>query len=138
MTIEYKLNEIITVKQFTDLLVRTSLGARRPLDDQDCLQGMLDNTNLMITVWDGERLIAVARSVTDFNFCCYLSDLAVDQDYQKLGIGKQLQIKTQEQLGPKCVLLLIAAPAAKDYYQHIGFTYNDRCWTLNGNERINE
>jgi len=138
MTIEYKLNEMITVKQFTDLLARTSLGARRPLDDQDCLQGMLDNTNLMITVWDDEKLIAVARSVTDFHFCCYLSDLAVDQNYQKLGIGKQLQIKTQEQLGPKCVLLLIAAPAAKDYYQHIGFTYNDRCWTLNGNERINE
>ena len=137
MEIEYKINQTISAKQFTDLLKRTTLGARRPVNDTECMQGMLANSNLVITAWSGEHLVGIARSVTDFHYCCYLSDLAVDEGYQKLGIGKQLQIKTQAELGPRCTMLLIAAPAAKLYYEHIGFTHNDRCWILLRDEKIN-
>jgi ribosomal protein S18 acetylase RimI-like enzyme len=137
MQIEYKINEEISVDQFKNLLKRTSLGERRPVEDIECLQGMLSNSNLIITAWDGCELVGIARSVTDFYFCCYLSDLAVDAAFQKMGIGKQLQIKTQAQLGPRCKIILLAAPAAVHYYEHIGFTYNERCWTLNGDENIN-
>jgi ribosomal protein S18 acetylase RimI-like enzyme len=130
MQVEYKINKDISVELFIDLLKRTSLGVRRPVDDAECMQGMISNSNLIVTAWIGNELIGISRCVTDFHFCCYLSDLAVDSAYQKMGIGKQLQMKTQEQLGPKCKLILLAAPAAKLYYEHIGFTHDERCWVL--------
>ena len=114
-----------------DLLKRSTLGERRPMDDKNCLEGMLSNSNLLVTAWDGDdNLIGVARSVTDFHFACYLSDLAVCQKYQCKGIGKQLQILTQKQLKGSCQLILLAAPAAKHYYKHLGYTHNERCWVL--------
>jgi len=137
MQVEYKVNENISVDQFIDLLNRSSLGERRPVEDVECMQGMISNSNLVITAWVGSDLVGISRSVTDFHFCCYLSDLAVDSAFQKMGIGKQLQIKTQAQLGPKCKILLLAAPAAKLYYEHIGFTHNERCWTLSREQDIN-
>ena len=136
MHIEYKINHSLSVQQFTDLLKRTSLGVRRPLEDTECIKGVIENSNLVITAWHDDKLIGIGRSVTDFHYCCYLSDLAVDETYQKSGVGKQLQILTQAQLGPKCTLLLIAAPAAKLYYEHIGFTHNERCWVLPRDQKI--
>jgi len=97
---------------------------------------MLKNSNLTITAWQGDNLVGIARSMTDFYFACYLSDLAVHKDYQNAGIGKQLQILTQKQLGPKCSLILVAAPAANSYYEHIGFTNNKRCWVLQPGQNI--
>ena len=136
MEIKYKINKPITAEQFIDLLNRSTLGERRPVDDKQCIQGMIENSNLIVTAWNEDKLIGIARCVTDFHYCCYLSDLAVDSDHQKDGVGKQLQIKTQKQLGPKCKLILIAAPDANSYYQHIGFTNNERCWVLNRDESI--
>jgi ribosomal protein S18 acetylase RimI-like enzyme len=127
----------ITPTQFTQLLKNSTLGERRPIEDQECLAGMINNSNLIISAWDEETLIGISRCVTDFHYCCYLSDLAVDQNYQSQGIGKELQIQTQKQLGPKCKLILISAPAANKYYQQIGFTNNERCWVLNRDESIN-
>ena len=136
MKIEYKLNKSISAKQFIDVLNASTLGERRPVDDLECMEGMLKNNNLLITAWDADRLVGVSRSVTDFVYCCYLSDLAVDTDYQGQGIGKKLQDLTQQQLGPKCKLILLAAPKANTYYKQIGFTNNPRCWVLNRDERI--
>lgn len=129
-------SQLITPVQFTQLLKNSTLGERRPIEDEKCLTGMINNSNLIISAWDDQKLIGISRCVTDFHYCCYLSDLAVDQDYQNQGIGKALQIQTQNQLGPKCKLILIAAPAANSYYQQIGFTNNERCWVLNRNEAI--
>ena len=134
--IEYKLNQTISVSEFADLLRRSTLAERRPVDDQACLQGMLNNSNLCITAWSQEKLIGIARCVTDFHYCCYLSDLAVDQAYQNMGVGKALQNSVQSQLGSKCKLILISAPAANDYYGKIGFTNNQRCWILNRDQSI--
>ena len=136
MSIEYKINAPVTVDQFTELLRETTLGERRPLEDPECLQGMVENSNLMVTAWDNEKLVGIARSLTDFHFACYLSDLAVHEKYQKTGIGKKLQMITQEQLGKKCSLILIAAPAANSYYEQIGFTNNQRCWELRREQKI--
>ena len=136
MDINYKVNEPITTDQFIELLNNSTLGDRRPVDDKPCMAGMVSNSNLIVTAWDGEALVGVARSMTDFHYACYLSDLAVSQGHQKLGIGKELQIITQNQLGPKCKLILIAAPAANTYYEHIGFTHNERCWTLTRDSSI--
>jgi ribosomal protein S18 acetylase RimI-like enzyme len=100
------------------------------------MEGMIKNSNLMVTAWQGEHLIGVARSMTDFHYACYLSDLAVHKKFQKRGIGKKLQAITQERLGPNCKLIIIAAPTANSYYEKIGFTYNPRCWVLDREQRI--
>lgn len=128
--IKYKINEPVTVDQFIELLASSTLGERRPINDRTCIEGMLLNSNLIISAWQSGTLVGIARSITDFHYACYLSDLAVSQDYQQSGIGKKLQVLTQQQLGPKCKLILIAAPAASDYYRHIGFTNSPRCWVL--------
>ncbi len=130
MDIEYKINAPVSADQFIELLRKSTLGERRPIDDRECMEGMVKNSNLMVSAWDGEKLIGIARSMTDFHYACYLSDLAVDKDYQGMGVGKKLQAITQEQLGPKCKLILIAAPAANSYYEYLGYTNNPRCWVL--------
>ena len=135
-TIEYRINFPITTEQFAAVLHASTLAERRPVDDYDCIAGMLANSNLIVTAWDGERLVGVARSVTDFHYACYLSDLAVDSSYQKRGIGKQLLVLSQTQLGPQCTLILIAAPKAQEYYGAIGFTANERCWVLEPEDEI--
>ncbi len=130
MRIDYNINVPLSTDQFIGLLRESTLGERRPVDDRECMKGMVENSNLVITAWHGERLVGIARSMTDFHYACYLSDLAVDIKYQNSGIGKKLQVITQENLGPKCKLILLAAPTANSYYEHIGFTNNQRCWVL--------
>lgn len=136
MNIEYKINKPINVEQFVALLKTSTLGERRPIEDKTCMEGMIANSNLVVSAWHNNQLVGIARSLTDFHYACYLSDLAVSLEYQKSGIGKQLQILTQEQLGPKCKIILLAAPAANQYYEHIGFTHNPRCWVLSREAKI--
>ncbi|MHB8455635.1 MAG: GNAT family N-acetyltransferase [Acidiferrobacterales bacterium] len=136
MSIEYKINAPITSDQFIELLRESTLGERRPVDDRNCMDGMVKNSNLMVTAWSHGKLIGIARSMTDFHYACYLSDLAVHREYQKKGIGKRLQIMTQEKLGPKCKLILVAAPAANSYYEHIGYKNNPGCWVLDREQNI--
>lgn len=136
MSIEYKINEPIGTDQFVELLEASTLGERRPIDDRVCMEGMLSNSNLIVSAWHSNRLVGIARSVTDFHYACYLSDLAVALEYQRSGIGKQLQILTQEQIGPKCKLILLAAPDANQYYEQLGFEHNPRCWVLDREQSI--
>lgn len=136
MDIEYKINASVSVDQFIAVLRASTLGERRPVEDRGCMEGMLKNSNLTVTAWEGGRLVGIARSLTDFHYACYLSDLAVDKKHQNGGIGKRLQIITQEQLGPRCRLVLIAAPAANTYYAHLGFANNPRCWVLERDRRV--
>jgi len=136
MSIEYKINAPLSTDQFIELLRESTLGERRPIEDRECMEGMVKNSNLMVTAWHGEELVGIARSMTDFHYVCYLSDLAVHREYQKTGIGKKLQVITQGKLGPKCKLILVAAPTANSYYEHIGFTNNQRCWVLDREQSI--
>ena len=136
MDIEYTINEPISPAQFMALLHHSTLAERRPIEDPQCIAGMINNSNLVVAAWHDAQIVGIARSVTDFHYACYLSDLAVDSRYQRCGIGKQLQIRTQQALGPKCKLILIAAPAAHAYYAHIGYTQNDRCWVLEPEQQI--
>lgn len=136
MHIDYRINQEISADQFITLLRQSTLAERRPVEDRACMEGMVKHANLIVSAWHGDALVGIARSMTDFHYACYLSDLAVHLDYQQQGIGKQLQLITQEQLGSQCKLILIAAPAANDYYAHIGYTNNPRCWVLNRNEKL--
>ena len=130
MDIEYKINQPINATQFIGLLKKTSLGDRRPVENEVVIQGMLDHANLIVSAWSNHQLIGVARSVTDFHFCCYLSDIAVDETIQSKGVGKHLIKLTKEALAPDCMLVLLSAPKAQDYYPKIGFDAHPSAWTL--------
>ncbi len=134
--IHYNPTTPLSPATFIDLLRRSTLGERRPIDDADTIAGMVANADLTVTAWDGDTLVGVARSVTDFTYCCYLSDLAVDAAYQRQGIGVELIARTQAQLGPRCKIILLAAPAAADYYGHIGFEHLPRCWVLDRQQKV--
>ncbi len=118
------------------MLERSTLGERRPIEDDTCLAGMVENGDLLVTAWHDDLLVGVARSVTDFHYCCYLSDLAVDEAYQSRGIGIELQRQTQAALGPRCMIILLAAPAAESYYPKIGFSRHDSCWIAERTTRL--
>ncbi len=126
----YRNNAKITAAQAIDLYVRSTLGERRPIDNVKTFADMLANANLIITAWDQEKLVGIARTLTDFSYVAYLADLAVDEQYQKRGIGKQLIEETKSHLNSECMIVLLAAPKANDYYQKIGFEHNPRAWTL--------
>jgi GNAT superfamily N-acetyltransferase len=128
--ITYCTNRPITPSQFIELLRGTSLGERRPLDNASRVEQMVANANLMATAWDGATLVGVARCLTDFAYCCYLSDLAVAESHQRLGIGQGLLNAVRGSLHPQAKIILLAAPAARDYYPHIGFTRHDSAWLI--------
>ncbi len=136
MPITYSADRTITVEQFVGVLQRTSLGVRRPLNDPTRITAMLAHADLLCTAWDGDILVGVARSVTDFVYCCYLSDLAVDENYQRHGIGRELLRLTQSRLHPAANLILLAAPAARDYYPHIGMARHDSAWIAPASQRL--
>ena len=136
MNIKYKLNPKLTTDEFIDILNRSTLGKRRPIDDKECIDGMLKNADIIVVALDNEKIVGVARSVTDYNYCCYLSDLAVDQKYQKYGIGKELINITQEQLNKKCKIILLSAPDTTEYYPKIGFTQHTSAWTLARDKKL--
>ncbi len=128
MELTYRVNAPIPAQLVANLF-RAS-GIRRPVDDLPRIQKMLDHANLTITAWDGEKLVGIARALTDFSFCCYLSDLAVAREYQRQGIGKELIRRIQEAIGEESMLLLLAAPEASEYYPHLGFQKVDRAWEI--------
>ena len=127
-TIVYKINADIKVDKYISLLSKTSLGERRPINDIQRIDGMLKNSNLIVSAWIEEDLIGLSRSVTDYYYCCYLSDLAVSEEYQKHGIGKKLINLTAEQLQPDCKIILLSAPQAINYYPKIGFDQHPSAW----------
>jgi len=136
MSIHYEHSRVIGEEEFVDLLKRSTLAERRPVDDPKCIKAMLEHANLLCTAWDGEKLVGVARSVTDFEYCCYLSDLAVDEAYQRQGIGRELIRLTQSKLGSRAKIILLAAPKADGYYPRIGFESHPSAWILAANKGL--
>ena len=132
MNILYRDDAPLTVAAAIDLYNRSTLGERRPVDRPDIFAGMLKNANLTVTAWDGGRLVGIARTLTDFTYVAYLADLAVDADHQKTGIGRALIAETRARLQPECMIVLLAAPLANDYYPKVGFEHNPRAWVMKG------
>ena len=126
----YAREQALTAAEFIDVLQRSGLSERRPVDDRDRIERMLAHSNLIVTARVDGRLVGVSRALTDFGFCCYLSDLAVDAACQRRGIGRELVRRTHEAAGLHTTLILLAAPAARDYYPHIGMTKHDSCWVV--------
>ena len=127
--ITYRTGNQLDLDMVIELYRASTLGERRPVDDRDRMAAMLRNANLVVTAWEGELLIGIARSVSDFSYCTYLSDLAVRMSHQRQGIGRELIRRTRE-LGGRAKVILLSAPKAADYYPRIGFTRHPQAWTL--------
>jgi predicted N-acetyltransferase YhbS len=136
-TLSYQLEPQLTADEFIDVLTRSTLGQRRPLDKPDIMAGMLAKADIILTARDQDgRLVGVSRALTDFHYCTYLSDLAVDEACQKQGIGKELLRRTHQAAGEHTTLILLAAPKARTYYPHIGMTPHDSCWLIPGQPQL--
>jgi N-acetylglutamate synthase-like GNAT family acetyltransferase len=119
VNIVYQINKPIKAEDLADVFMLS--GIKRPVDQLERLEKMIEHADIIVTAWDEDTLVGVARAITDFSYCCYLSDLAVRRDYQKKGIGKELITRLQAEIGEEVALLLLAAPDAMNYYPHIGF-----------------
>ncbi|HET7009473.1 MAG TPA: GNAT family N-acetyltransferase [Anaerolineales bacterium] len=129
-SIEYRYGNDLDLDQVLDLYRDSTLGERRPIDDRQIASEMLRHANLVVTAWDQGRLVGMARSLTDFAYVAYLADLAVRRSHQKRGIGTALIDKTRARMGPRSMVVLLAAPAAANYYPRIGFKRHTRAWVL--------
>ena len=128
--ITFKTGQVPDLDAIIELYRASTLGERRPIDGRERMAAMLKNANLVITAWDGNLIVGISRALSDFCYITYLSDLAVRVSHQRKGIGKELIRRTQSSGGPKTTLLLLAAPAAENYYPHVGFTHHPQAWLL--------
>jgi GNAT superfamily N-acetyltransferase len=119
------------------VLERSTLAERRPVGQPETIRGMLEHADVIVTARTGNLLVGISRAITDHTFCTYLSDLAVDQDYQRLGIGKELILRTHQYAGLQTTLILLAAPKARTYYPKVGMHSHDSCWIIPGLGRTN-
>ena len=126
--IAYRIEETPGAAEVAELY--RNAGLRRPVDDLERIGRMIAHANLIVCARDGGRLVGIARALTDFSYCCYLSDLAVDADYQRQGVGKALIERVQEAIGEEAMLLLLSVPSAMPYYPHVGFQAVENGWTI--------
>ncbi len=134
--ITYQIEKNLPPQEFIDVLNKSTLGERRPINEPERISKMLEHGNLIITARENNVLIGVARSLTDFLYCTYLSDLAVDAAYQKKGIGKEL-IRLTKLETPQAKLILLSAPKAVEYYPKIGMKQWEQCYVLDDVAELN-
>jgi GNAT superfamily N-acetyltransferase len=131
----YRSDVKISAVQFIDVLKRSTLAERRPIHDHARISSMLQHANIIVTAWVGDQLVGVSRAFSDFGYCCYLSDLAVDEAFQKQGIGKRLIHETHVVSGEtNTTLILLAAPKAANYYPKINMERFTDCFLIRKKE----
>lgn len=130
MPIEFALEPDLPAAQFQEILIASTLSERRPAQDLARLEKMLRNASIIVTAREGDRLVGASRAITDFAYCCYLSDLAVDAEFQRQGIGARLIAETHSAAGDGTTLILLAAPAAEAYYPRLGMQHQPNCWSF--------
>lgn len=129
MTVRYGIENDLPPEQFVDVLRRAGLDARRPVDQPDRIAAMLEHANLVVTARaPGGALVGVARCLTDFAFCCYCSDLAVDRDWQGRGIGRALMRRCRDEAGEQSSFFLLSAPGNDEFYLRAGLEKYDNCF----------
>jgi predicted N-acetyltransferase YhbS len=128
MEITYKFDVKPTADQIIELYDKA--GLPRPTDDKERIRKIYENSNLIFTAWDNEKLVGVSRSITDWAWSCYLADLAVNPAYKKSGIGKKLIELTKEKVGEQTMVLLLSVPTAMEYYPKVGFSKEDRSFII--------
>ena len=133
--IQYQNGNDIDLDIVLDLYRASTLGERRPIEDRERMEAMMRHANLVITAWEGGLLVGLARSLTDYSYCTYLSDLAVRVSHQRRGIGREL-IRRTRQSGGRASLILLSAPKAVEYYPRLGFQRHPQAWILTPDDRL--
>ncbi len=134
--ITYRLGNDLDVDKVIALYQTSTLADRRPVQDRARVQQMVDGASLIVSAWDGERLVGMARTLTDFSYVAYVADLAVCPDHQRQGIGRELLKRTRQALHPETTLVLLSAPQANQFYQRVGFDHHPRAWRLLPGEEL--
>jgi len=134
--IDYRIGNDLDMSAVIAVYKKSRLSERRPADDATRMERMVREANLVITAWDGDVLVGIARCLTDFSYVTYLADLAVSADYQRRGIGRALIEEVRRAGGPQAKVVLFAAPEAVDYYARIGFTQNQQGWILGATDPL--
>jgi len=134
--ITYREGNDLDLQTVIELYEASTLGERRPVSERDRMAAMLKHSNIVITAWDGDLLVGISRALSDFSFVTYLSDLAVRASHQRSGIGKELIRRTQMAGGLQAKIILLAAPAAAEYYGRIGFEHQPRAWLLDEGQTV--
>lgn len=134
--VHYRYGNDLDLEQVSELYRASTLGERRPIDDPQIVSHMIEHANLVVTAWDGDLLVGISRTLTDFLYVGYLADLAVRESHQRRGIGLELMRKTRERMGPRSMLVLLAAPKAVDYYPRAGFRRHESAWVLRAGEPL--
>jgi len=129
MDIFYEFNKIPSPEQVIELY--ENAGLPRPTNDVERISKMYQNADIIVTAWHNDLLVGVSRSITDWVWSCYLADLAVRDDYKKLGIGKKLIDLTKEKVGKQSMILLLSVPGAMEYYPKVGFTKQESSFIIN-------
>lgn len=120
----------LDVREVLEVYRLSGLGERRPIEDAKLFTDMVRNANLIVVCRVDGKLVGIARSISDFSYVTYLSDIAVTREYQGSGIGRAL-IDATRQEAPRAKIVLLSAPAATEYYPHIGFSPHNSAWVLN-------
>ena len=136
MNVSYQLEPDLSADEFVDLLHRSTLAERRPVDRPEIIRGMIEHADLIVTARVDGSLVGIARALSDFSYSTYLADLAVDVAFQRRGIGRELIRRTHEAGGLHTRLVLLAAPRAETYYPHIGMTPHNSCWIIPRNTAV--
>jgi len=136
MDVTYAVEPGLSAAEFLAVLHSSGLAERRPVAYPETVAGMLANADLIVTARDGRELVGVSRAITDFAYCTYLSDLAVDVRLHGQGIGRELNRRTHVEAGLVTTLILLAAPAAEGYYPHIGMRQHNSCWIISAAPRV--
>ncbi|MBE9552041.1 MAG: GNAT family N-acetyltransferase [Proteobacteria bacterium] len=135
MTVIWNIENDLGTDEFIDVLLRSGLAARRPVDERERVATMLENSNLIVTARDTDGLlIGVSRCITDYAYCCYCSDLAVDRKWQGQGMGRELVRRSREAAGDGATFLLLSAPGVEDYYRQTGFEKFETCYGIRRKE----
>jgi predicted N-acetyltransferase YhbS len=130
MDLIYALETDLDAEEYIDVLIRSTLAERRPVSEPDRIRRMLAEADILVTARVGGRLVGISRAISDFSYCTYLADLAVDVAFQGRGIGRELIRRTHEASGLDTTLILLAAPGARTYYPHVGMEPHDSCWII--------
>ncbi|WP_060887063.1 GNAT family N-acetyltransferase [Streptomyces caniscabiei] len=130
-TIERVEGAALDLDEVLEVYRSSGLGERRPADDRERMAAMVRNANLVLVARESDgTLVGIARSVSDFSYVTYLSDIAVSGTHQRSGIGRALIDATRKE-APTAKIVLLSAPAATEYYPHLGFTAHNSAWVLN-------
>ena len=118
-------SERLTAAEYIDFLKRTDLGSQYPKERFEArIEKLVANAPVSLTAREGDRLVGVCFGITDFAYWLFITDLGVDRDYVKRGIGKKLMQAALEAAGgaDDIIVYTCANENAVGFYEKLGMS----------------